>query len=236
MTTSTDSAAISVIIPVYNESAGIDALLGHLAPLKPSCEIIFVDGGSSDNTVRQIEEKDFVVVRSPQKGRANQMNYGSSLAKGDILWFLHADSVPPADALYQIQAVLAKGYDIGCFSIQFDSRHPFMFINSFYSNNVRARLLSIAFGDQGIFLRRSLFDKLGGYAVIPLMEDYKLSLAAKEAGYRIGLAKGKITTSERRYLKYGRLRTMWRMKVLQRRFLRGDDIEEIARAYDVNIS
>ncbi|MCL1994338.1 MAG: TIGR04283 family arsenosugar biosynthesis glycosyltransferase [Spirochaetes bacterium] len=229
---SLDKTAISVIVPVYNESANIGAFLEHLLPIKNHCEIIIVDGGSGDNTAAQVQQKGFFVTRSPEKGRANQMNHGAALAGGDILWFLHADSIPPADPLSKIRSALAKGYDIGCFPIRFDSRHPLMFIFSFLSNNLRARLFNIAFGDQGIFLRKTLFTKLGGYATIPLMEDYKLSLDARAAGCRLALAKGKITTSARRYCKYGMLKTMWLMQGLQRRFCRGDDIEEIARAYD----
>ena len=227
-----NNAGISIIIPVYNESAGIGELLASIAPLKGECEIIFVDGGSNDDTVKKIEQAGYTIVRSPQKGRANQMNYGVSLASGEVLWFLHADSIPPTDALVQIGQVLNKGFSIGCFPIRFDSKHPYMFIHSFLSNNVRARLLGIAFGDQGIFLKRSLFEKLGGYAAIPLMEDYKLSQDARAAGYRIGIAKGNIITSERRYLTHGRLKTMWRMQMLQRKFRHGGDIEEIAAAYD----
>lgn len=229
-----DKSAISVIIPVYNEGANISALLEHLSHTKSQCEIIIVDGGSADNTVLQIQQKGFFVVTSPKKGRANQMNYGAALAKGDILWFLHADSIPPAGALSQIRAVMAKGYDIGCFPIRFDSMNPIMFFYSFLSNNLRARLLNIAFGDQGIFIRKTLFEKLGCYAPIPLMEDYKLSLDARSAGFRIGLAKGKIITSARRYAKQGMFKTMWRMQVLQRRFRRGDNIKEIAKTYDAH--
>ena len=89
----------------------------------------------------------------------------------------------------------------------------------------------VAFGDQGIFLERSLFDELGGFAPLPIMEDYRLSLDARKRGLRIGMARSFITTSARRY-KAGRiLRTMLRMQALQHRFRRGDSIDEIAAAY-----
>ena len=230
MNTLEDRERISVIIPVYNESRNIDTLLGSLMPMKGQCEIIFADGGSSDDTVKRIEDNGGVVVRCPKKGRANQMNHGASLAKGEILWFLHADSIPPAAALSQIRKILNSGHKIGCFPVRFDSKCPLMFLNALLSN-LRVRLRNIAFGDQGIFLYRTLFEELNGYAAIPLMEDYRLSMDVTKAGLRIGMARGKMTTSQRRYLEYGRLRTIWRMQVLQRRFRRGDDIEEIARAY-----
>ena len=226
-----DRPVISVIIPVYNESKGLEALFALLAPFKNRCEIIFVDGGSSDGTAELIEEQGGLVLRS-QKGRANQMNFGAAAARGEVLWFLHADSAPPSDALSQILDVLGRGYRIGCFRIRFCSRHPFMAIHAWMSNNLRLRILNIAFGDQGIFMERALFDELGGYAPIPLMEDYKLSMDAGKAGYSIGIARGAITTSDRRYQAGGRLRTMWRMQVLQRRFRRGDSVEEIAKAYN----
>ena len=227
-----DKSEISVIIPVYNESAGIGKLLEYLSPMRGQCEIIFVDGGSSDDTVTQIEQAGHQAVRSPQKGRANQMNYGASLSNGEILWFLHADSIPPADALAQIRETLAKGREIGCFNIRFDSRHPLMLLTAFLSNNLRARCFSIAFGDQGIFIRQGLFEKLGGYAAIPLMEDYQLSLDARAAGYRIGMATGSITTSSRRYQLHGHLRTILQMWILQCRFRLGASPEELAAAYD----
>jgi len=223
--------SISVIIPVYNESERIGVLLEYFAPIRKQCEITFVDGGSSDDTVKQIEDKGFKAVCSPKKGRANQMNYGASLAKGEVLWFLHADSIPPAGALSQVHVVLGKGFCAGCFHIRFDSRHPLMLLNAFLSN-LRVLIRKIAFGDQGIFIKRELFEKLGGYADIPLMEDYRLSMDIKKEKIPVGIAKGAITTSERRYLANGRLKTMLHMQKLQRKFRRGDDIEEISKAYE----
>jgi len=224
-----DKPLISVIIPVYNESSNLDALFANLEPMKRSCEIIFVDGGSHDGTPELVEARGGTCLRSP-KGRANQMNLGAEAANGEILWFLHADSIPPPNALSLIHNVLSRGHSIGCFALRFSSSHPFMVVHGLLSN-MRVRVLSIAFGDQGIFLRRSLFDTLGGYAPIPLMEDYKISQDARSAGHRIGMARGYIVTSDRRYQANGRLLTMWRMQMLQRRFRRGDSIEEIAMAY-----
>jgi len=162
---------ISIIIPVENESTVIKSLLEYLTPLQSECEIIFVDGGSTDDTRELIEkwmrERDrgrFSVSQSepenhplsrfllsPQKGRAKQMNYGASKAGGEVLWFLHADSTPPMDALDRIREVLRKGYKAGCFRLRFDSKHPLMLYNSLASN-LRVRIRSIAFGDQGIFI------------------------------------------------------------------------------------
>lgn len=223
--------SISIIIPVENESAVIDALLEHLSPLKEQCEIIFVDGGSSDGTVELLTSMGYEQNAGAAKGRANQMNHGASLASGDVLWFLHADCAPPPNALPQIWNILERGYSAGCFRIRFDSRQPLMVYNSLASN-LRVRLRNVAFGDQGIFIKRELFEEIGGYAAIPLMEDYQLSIDVKKAGLNFGITRGKITTSARRYRENGMLRTMVLMQVLQRRFRRGEDVREIAKAYD----
>jgi len=239
MTNSSSNTDISIIIPLYNESKDIGVLLENLMPYKGKCEIIFVDGGSTDDTVSQVEDwitqrivssPSFKCLHSPKKGRAYQMNYGASHATGDILWFLHADSIPPADALNQIRDVISKGYCAACFRIKFDSIHPLMLYNSFMSN-LRTKVRKIAFGDQGIFIKKSLFEKLGGYASIPLMEDYRLSLDIRDAGLSLFLAKGTIRTSERRYLVHGRLKTMVWMLKLQRKYRQGFDINELAAEY-----
>ena len=223
---------ISVIIPVYNESRSISVLLYQLTDLKDNCEIIFVDGGSGDDTVSQIEAMGFLAVASPKKGRANQMNHGAALCGGDVFWFLHADSVLPPNALEQITDAVEGGNKIGCFRLKFDSSSPLMRFTAFCSNNIRTAIRKIAFGDQGIFIERGFFEKLGGYADIPLMEDFRLSLDVKKAGIRLKLLKGKIITSERRYKKGGRLKTIFLMWHLQRRFRRGESVEEIARIYN----
>jgi rSAM/selenodomain-associated transferase 2 len=220
---------ISIIVPVYNEASTIDELIDSLKQFKDYCEIIFVDGGSTDGTNRIIEGKHRLVY-SPKKGRSFQMNYGASLSKGDILLFLHADSFLPSDALNQIQKIIFQGYKVGCFKIKFDSRNILMKICGFMSN-LRVRLRNIAFGDQGIFISRSYFYELGGFAEIPLMEDYQLSMDIKADGEKIALAGTKIKTSERRFVKNGRLRTMARMQRLQYMYRKGEDIEVIANLY-----
>lgn len=220
---------ISIIIPVYNEALIIHKIMDNLEQFKSCCEIIFIDGGSSDGTNRIIAEK-YRLEFSPKKGRAHQMNYGASLSKGDILLFLHADSFLPSDALAQIHNIICQGYKAGCFKIRFNSRSTLMKICGFMSN-LRVRLRNIAFGDQGIFISRDYFYKLGGFVEIPLMEDYQLSMDIKADGEKIGLANAKIETSERRFVENGRLKTMARMQRLQYMYRRGKDIEVIASLY-----
>lgn len=220
---------ISIIVPVYNEAFIINKLIDNLGQFKDSCEIIFVDGGSSDGTNRIIEKK-HKLVYSPKKGRAYQMNYGASLSKGDILLFLHADSILPKNALNEIHRIICQGYKVGCFKIRFNSRSVLMKICGFMSN-LRVRLRNIAFGDQGIFIDRSYFYELGGFAEIPLMEDYQLSMDVKASREKIALLNTEIETSERRFAKNGRLRTMARMQRLQYMYRKGEDIEVIANLY-----
>ncbi|MCL2202292.1 MAG: TIGR04283 family arsenosugar biosynthesis glycosyltransferase [Oscillospiraceae bacterium] len=235
---------VSIIIPVYNESEGISKLLKSLNQLLGKCEIIFSDGGSTDGTVAQIEQwidqsaehctppcAPPQCLTAPEKGRARQMNYGALHASGNVLWFVHADSILPKNPLRHIEKKLAKGYQVGCFRIRFDSMHPLMLYNSLMSNNFRVPVLGTAFGDQGIFIMRDLFDKLGGFANIPLMEDYQLSLDIKEAGLKFGIVRGQIKTSARRFRRRGPVKTMLWMRSLQQRFRNGDDIEEIANEY-----
>lgn len=220
---------ISIIIPVYNEALVIHKIMDNLEQFKTLCEIIFVDGGSSDGTNRIIHEK-YRLEYSPKKGRSHQMNYGVSLSKGDVLLFLHADSFLPSDALAQIHKTICQGYKVGCFKIRFNSRNILMKICGFMSN-LRVRLRNIAFGDQGIFINRDYFYKLGGFAELPLMEDYQLSMDIKADGEKIALANTEIETSERRFVENGRLKTMARMQKFQYMYRRGKDIEMIANLY-----
>lgn len=229
------SENISIIIPVYNEALIIDTLMDNLEQFQDKAEIIFVDGGSRDDTVRMIEKR-YNLVQSPQKGRANQMNYGALLSKGDILLFLHADSILPNNALDEIHKIICQGHKVGCFKIKFHSNSFLMKICGFMSN-MRVRLRNIAFGDQGIFITKKYFYELGCFAKIPLMEDYKLSIDIKCDGQKIALASSKITTSERRFLKgenyrtITRLKTMAKMQKLQYMYRNGRDVETIANIY-----
>ncbi len=220
---------ISIIIPVYNEASTINKSMDNLEQFRDYCEIIFVDGGSDDGTDRIIEKK-YKLFYSPKKGRSYQMNYGASLSRGNILLFLHADSILPDDAPGQIHRIIRRGYKAGCFRIKFDSKSILMKICGFMSN-LRVRLRNIAFGDQGIFIIKSYFYKLGGFAEIPLMEDYQLSMDIKADKEKIALTETKIETSERRFVKKGRFRTMIEMQKLQYMYRRGKDIDIIANLY-----
>lgn len=219
---------ISVIIPIYNEAAQIIPLQNELKKLK-SCEIIFADGGSTDNTIDLIE-KQYTVIKTA-KGRAKQMNAAAQHSSGAILFFLHADSILPDDTVKKIHA-MTKRYNFGCFRIAFTSHSLFFTICSIMSN-LRAALFKIPFGDQGIFVERNLFFESGAFPEIPIMEDYQFSLDMKKKKERLGVIKNKIITSARRYSGsfFSQLKTAIQMFYLRQLYRRGKNIDEIAKQY-----
>lgn len=219
---------ISLIIPVYNESALIERCLANLAELSGEVEILFADGGSTDGTLETIAGH-YPVIRCP-KGRARQMNAAAEQSSGDVLWFSHCDSVLPSDALEQIRAAVSGGARFGCFHIGFDYQGPLMWCNTFNSN-LRAKLWHIAFGDQGMFMTRELFVHAGGFPDLPIMEDYEFSRRMRREGVRLQVLPGRILTSGRRYRTDHPLRTMWKMFYLRCLYRAGVDIDKIARQY-----
>lgn len=218
---------ISLIIPIYNESKTINSMLAQLEELPGDWEILFADGGSCDDTLKQIGNR-FRVLNAP-KGRANQMNYAAGQATSEVIWFVHCDSLLPKDAHAQISAAVEKGAKWGCFHIGFDYDGPFMGCNTYLSNR-RARR-GIAFGDQGIWGKKEAFDSVGGFPDLPIMEDYEFSRQMKAAGIPICQLPGRIITSGRRYEKKFPLITMWQMFYLRCLYRQGVDIQEIARRY-----
>ena len=157
------------------------------------------------------------------------MNLGAEKSSGDVLFFLHCDSELPADAIEQIETVMRK-YRAGCFGIAFRSKNIWMKCCQIISNH-RIKDRKIMFGDQGIFIRRKLFFEIGGFPELPIMEDYQFSLTLKELGVKLGITKKRIYTSDRRFVKGGRLRIMWKMNRLRAMYRRGVDIEKIADLY-----
>ena len=218
---------ITMILPIYNESKTIGKMLDQLDALPGDWEILFADGGSCDDTLAQIGER-FRVLHAP-KGRANQMNYAASKATSDVIWFVHCDSLLPTDAHSQIEGAMEKGAQWGCFHIGFDYDGPFMGCNTYLSNR-RARK-GIAFGDQGIWVKKDLFTSMGGFPDLPIMEDYEFSRRMKAAGIPVCQLPGRIITSGRRYEKRFPLLTMWQMFYLRCLYRSGVDIQEIARRY-----
>lgn len=221
---------ISTILPVLNEEAHIITCLNALQSLRgPDGELIVVDGGSRDRTVALAEPLADRVIGS-SRGRATQMNAGARQASGDILWFLHADSLPPPDAATLIPAALAQpDRDWGRFDVRLSGRHPLLRVVEILMN-ARSRLTDIATGDQGLFVRREVFERVGGYPPIPLMEDIALSRLLKRHS-RPACLRQRLTVSSRRWESNGLLRTillMWRLRLA---YFFGADPERLARIY-----
>ncbi len=206
--------SVSVIVPTLNEEGVLAATLERAR--QPNVqELIVVDGGSADTT-STIAARYATLVLSAPRGRAAQMNAGAARARGDILLFLHADTLVPDGFAH---AILAACNDPGVIGGRFDVRlepsSPLIRLTGELINR-RSRLTRISTGDQAIFIRRQIFEELGGYADIPLMEDIDLSRRMKRAG-RIACLHERVTTSARRWQKKGVVRTillMWSLRVL----------------------
>ena len=165
---------ISIIIPTYNEEASIFDLVTYLKKHSDAAtEIIIADGGSNDQTLTKAREAGVnEVFISKQKGRAAQMNAGAARSSGEVLYFVHADSVPPISFTDDIKSAVMSGQPAGCYRFKFNSDHPLLKINSFLTRFDRIMCRG---GDQTLFITRDLFKKLGGYRNdYIIMEDYDL--------------------------------------------------------------
>ena len=225
-----DEAAISIILPTLDEARVIAALLAQLEPLRNGCEIVFVDGGSSDGTREAILDAGFRLVDAP-RGRGTQLNAGARASSGEILFFLHADSALPPDPLGEIRRAM-RGHRVGCFGVRFEPSSLLMLCCRLLSN-FRCYVRRIMFGDQGIFIDRDLFFEVGGFPDLPLMEDYQFSLDLRARGFRPAPTRRRIATSSRRYgtTPASRIKTMLLMGRLRQMYREGTPVEEIARIY-----
>jgi rSAM/selenodomain-associated transferase 2 len=215
---------ISVIIPTLNEERTITATLAHTASLGFD-ELIVVDGGSTDKTPALLESyrlrtqssalSPVLWVTAPP-GRARQMNEGAKASRGEILLFLHADTQLPGDANTVINMALADRRMVGGrFDVRFDRPSVWGTIIS-KTMNWRSRLSGLATGDQALFVRRPLFEQMGGFADIPLMEDIEFSRRLKRKGATAALT-ATVITSFRRWEEQGPLQTillMWTLRFL----------------------
>ena len=215
---------ISIIIPCYKEGDTLSKMEEQLRPYKKQAEILFADGGENHFS------GEYKVVPCP-KGRAKQMNTAAKEASGDILFFLHCDSILPKGFLEEIREAIRKT-PVACFGIRFKPSSPLMTVCSFISNH-RVYDRKVMFGDQGIFLGRELFFQMGGFPDLPLMEDYQFSLNLKSRGIPMGLCKKRLITSERRFSGsfFHKLLIMWKMNRLRARYRKGEEIDALAKEY-----
>lgn len=196
---------ISIIIPVYQEMAVIQKTISHVRRLAKgaSAEIIVVDGDIQGSTLQVIDQSDIIKTIAP-KGRASQMNKGASLAKGEILLFLHADTFLPESALRTLQSAHKKKarWAGGAFELGIDASAKYYRIIE-QAVKLRTRLTKIPYGDQAIFIKKEIFFNLGGFPPIPLMEDVSLMRIARKAGLEIIILPMQVKTSSRRWEEEG---------------------------------
>ena len=229
---------VSIVIPVLDEEAWIGASLAALTAVEGGLEVLVVDGGSRDRTRSRAFACSSEAARrgirlevlAAERGRASQMNAGAARARGEVLLFLHADTLLPAGALPAVLDALSCSDVVGG-----GFRHSFQedglglrLISA--ASNLRARLWRTLYGDQAIFLRRSAFESLGGFRSIPIFEDADLSARMRRLG-SIVLLPLAVRTSGRRYLRGGVARTALRMARMKLAYLGGRDPGRLAGEY-----
>jgi rSAM/selenodomain-associated transferase 2 len=174
-------APISVIVPVLNDARFLDRLAARLEEVPYLREVIVVDGGSQDGLSEMVRKWDLILLSSP-RGRGIQMNRGAEIAKGDVLWFLHADTLPALSATADILETLRRTEILGgAFRFRLAERRWYGPLFEFFIA-IRSKIFSLPYGDQGFFVRREIFQKIGGYAEIPLMEDVEFMAQVRGEG------------------------------------------------------
>lgn len=236
----TENSSVSIVIPILSEADNLSSLVNNITELNPAPQhVIFVDGGSKDcsidvaNTLieRLRADKHSAIkwkIISSAAGRATQMNIGAALATEDILLFLHADTQLPNDAIDDIIRAMTHA-EWGRFDVRLDSPNLMLEIVSRMMNG-RSRLTGIATGDQAIFIKSSLFKRIGGYAQQPLMEDIELCKRLKSMAKPACLT-SKVITSARRWQLHGTWRTIWLMWHLRFDYWRGVSADNIKQRY-----
>jgi len=221
---------VSIVIPTLNEAGAITRLLDDLDRARqPGDEILLVDGGSDDRTVGIATPRVDRVLHSP-RGRAAQMNTGAGVARGNYLWFLHADSRVAEGLRRQLSDCIADGVAWGRFDVRLSGR-PWALRLVERMMNLRSCLSGIATGDQGMFVRREVFEGVGGFPAIPLMEDIELSRRLKRRARPRCVHHPRLLTSSRRWEQRGVWRTIYRMWQLRLAYWLGSDPAELARRY-----
>ena len=220
---------ISIIVPVLNEGARIAPFIGHLQGMARGCELIVVDGGSSDATLAEAAARGVRTLLA-DRGRAAQMNAGAAAATGNIFLFLHADTQLPANFAQLVKTACAGNKAAwGRFDVHIEGSSAMLPVVAAFMC-WRSRLTGIATGDQALFMQRDLFEKLGGYANLALMEDIALCKAAKKISAPICLNE-RVITSGRRWQQRGVWRTILQMWWLRMQYFFGASPDKLHQQY-----
>jgi rSAM/selenodomain-associated transferase 2 len=223
---------ISIVIPVYNEEERINRTIERIREIaeQEDIEIITVDGSPAGNTIGKIKDSRVIPLKSP-RGRARQMNRGAEKASGEILLFLHADTLLPPRAFHEIRRILDDSrFTAGAFRLSFDNRSfPFRLIE--WTTGIRNRITRIPYGDQAYFIRKINFENIGRFPDIPLMEDLEFMRRIKKAGKRIRISNLRVKTSARKWETEGIFYTMIRNWTLQLLYIMGTPPEKLVKYY-----
>ena len=222
---------ISIIIPTYNEEKNLPRLIRHLCDHRDErlLEIIVVDGGSEDQTCEKARNLGLKHVYScPRKSRACQMNQGAKAARGEVLYFVHADTLPPKTYLDDIETAMQQGFPMGCYRFQFDSNRRILKFNSWLTRFDR---ISFRGGDQSLFIPKALFDEMEGFREDHLiMEEYEFLLRArKHTAFKI-IPKD-IIVSARKYDNNSWLRVQLANVLVFNMYFLGFPQEKLVRTY-----
>jgi rSAM/selenodomain-associated transferase 2 len=227
---------ISVIIPVLNESKNINTTLDNLRGIGgDEVEIIVVDGGPGCGTLAAMRNGHQSVCRiASAKGRGIQMNVGASAATGDVLLFLHADTVLPPGSFNDMRRLLRDPSIVGgAFELKLDA--PGLFFKVISSTaSLRSKVTKIPLGDQAIFMRKNYFDSIGGFETIPLMEDTELMTRVKSLGGRIGIVNKQVVSSARMWQQNGVFRTTLKNHAIRLLYTLGVSPARLVKIYDID--
>jgi rSAM/selenodomain-associated transferase 2 len=221
---------ISIIIPTFNEAASIERLVTFLLRNggESIVDIIVSDAGSDDETIIIATQAGARAVISPVAGRAPQMNHGASLATGDILYFVHADCLPPATFASDIQKAVADGFGLGRYQTRFDSSRLILKVNAWFT---RFDMFACMGGDQTLFVKRSIFQDENGFREdMRIMEEYEFCDRARQnAQYKI--MAGKTLISARKYETNSWWRVQFANATIVRLFKRGATQQHMVDTY-----